>query len=78
MFWFLFRWLFWQPRYRYRIVVGHSFASADEAARSAELQTNNLGGEAIAIAADGLCCGGGELGPTVGRAEWDVYVLVRH
>ena len=56
MFWFFFRWLFWRPRYRYQIVVGKSFASADEAAASAQLKTNAAGGEAIAIAADALCC----------------------
>src|SRR5438876_1097542 len=56
MFWFFFRWLFWRPRYTYEIVVGKSFASADEAARSAQLKTNAAGGEAIGIAADALCC----------------------
>jgi hypothetical protein len=72
MLWRLFRWLFWRPRYTYQIVVGKSHASADEAAKNAELQINNSGGEAIGIAADGMCCQAEK-----GGVEWDVYVLVR-
>jgi hypothetical protein len=56
MLWFFFRWLFWRPRFSYEIVVGTSHASAEEAARSAQLKTNAAGGEAIGIAADALCC----------------------
>ena len=92
MLWFLFRWLFWRPRYTYEIVVGTSFASAHEAAKSAELKTNSAGGEAISIAADAMCCAipaapGGEgdkggaasisFAPQPGTVEWDVYVLIR-
>jgi hypothetical protein len=57
-------------------MVGKSHASADEAAKNAELQVNNSGGEAIGIAAGEMCCTNGpESGP--GGAEWDVYVLIR-
>ena len=65
-------WLLWKPRYE--IVSAQSFASAEEAARSAQIKVNATLGEAIAIAADAICCGG-ENRTTV---EWDVYVLMKH
>ena len=76
----------------YEIVVGSSFASAEEAAKSAQIKVNASTGEVIGIAADAMCCcgqgvpkgpeskGGAALVVT-GRpcsAEWDVYVLIRH
>ncbi len=75
MLWRLFRFLFWRPRYSYSVVVGKSHASADEAAKSAELQTQNSGGEAIGIAASAMCCSKEE--QAAGGAEWDVYILIR-
>jgi hypothetical protein len=75
MLWKLLRFLFWRPRYVYSVVVGKSHASADEAAKSAELQVQNSGGEAVGIAASAMCCAKGEQG--AGTAEWDVYVLIR-
>ncbi len=52
-FWY---WIFWWIRRRYQIVVGTSFATAEEAARSAELKPNAAGGRAIGIAADAIVC----------------------
>lgn len=69
------RWLFWRPRYSYSVIVGKSHASADEAAKNAELQVQNSGGEAVGIAASAMCCAKEE--GAVDGAEWDVYVLVR-
>ena len=48
--WRLWRWLV-RPQYRYSIVVGTSHASAEEAARDAQLKVNAQAGEAIGIAA---------------------------
>jgi hypothetical protein len=41
---------------KYEIVVGKSFASAQEAARSAQVQVNKGKGKAIGIAADAIVC----------------------
>jgi len=41
---------------KYEIVVGRSFASAQEAARSAQVQVNKSKGKAIGIAADAIVC----------------------
>jgi hypothetical protein len=63
-------WWFWP---RYRIAVGTSFATPQEAARSAELQIR--GGEAIGIASAAICCdleGGG-----TGSQQWAVFVLIK-
>lgn len=65
-------WLIWKPSYE--IVSSQSFASAEEAAKSAQIQTNSAGGEAIGIAADAICCGGEQKN----RVEWNVYVLIKH
>lgn len=76
MLWWLFRWLFWQPQYRYDIAIGTSHASAEEAAASAKIHAGTLGGEWVALAADALCCAPTEEAPQ-GGVEWDVYILVR-
>jgi hypothetical protein len=91
MLWWFWRWVFWRPQFSYQIVVGTSHASADEAAKNAELKTNNSGGEAIGIAADAMCCTGrtaglgdeSAVGPGVITGarpgiEWNVYVLIRN
>jgi hypothetical protein len=49
-------WIFWWTNRSYQIVVGTSFASAEEAARSAEFKTNAAAGRAIGIAADAIVC----------------------
>ena len=74
MFWWLWRFVFWWPRYTYNIVVGTSHASAEEAERSALINAQRAGGEIVGIAASAMCCGGEEGGP---GAEWDVYLLLR-
>ena len=52
------RWLFWWRSHSYEIILGQSFASAEEAARSAQLKLNAAGGKAIGISADAMvCCG---------------------
>ena len=74
MFW---RWLAWWFSRRppaYTILVGRSFASAAEAAASAQVQLNASPGWPIGIAASALCCEDPEGTRTV---EWDVYVLLR-
>ncbi len=50
------RWIFFWMKPIYSIVSVHSFASADEAAKNAELRTNSTPGRAIGIAADALVC----------------------
>lgn len=77
--------------YRYEILVGTSYASADEAARAAQVKLNAQPGIAVGIAADAMCCSsqgshgddaeGGARGVVVARQnpglEFNVYVLVR-
>ncbi len=79
-------------KHKYEIVVGKSYATAEAAAKSAQLKANASGGEVIGIAADAMCCGGrgvragleseGGVAPGIpgrpGTVEWDVYVPVRH
>lgn len=78
MLWWLFRWVFWYPRYRTQIFLGTSHASADDAMSSALVKAKASGGEIIAIAADAMCCGFNLDDPQgKGGAEWDVYLLVR-
>jgi hypothetical protein len=74
MFWWLWRFLFWWPRYIYNIVVGTSHSSAEEAERSALINAQRAGGEIVGIAASAICFGGENCGP---GAEWDVYLLLR-
>ena len=50
------RWFFFWMKPSYQIITAHSFASAEEAARNAQIQTNNAPGRAIGIAADALVC----------------------
>ncbi len=50
------RWIFWWWPRSYEIVLGTSFATAEEAAKSAQLKTNAAGGRAIGIAADAIVC----------------------
>jgi hypothetical protein len=45
----------WWPR-TYEIVLGTSFATAEEAARSAQIKANAANGRAIGIAADAIVC----------------------
>jgi len=47
---------FWWIKPVYKIEVGTSFASAEEAARSAEIKANGAGGFAVDIAADAIVC----------------------
>ena len=75
MLWRFFRFFFWRPRYTYSILTGTSHASSQEAARNAELQVQNSGGEAIGIAADAMCCSKDD--SAGGGAQWDVHVLIR-
>jgi len=49
-------WIFWWLKPSYEIVVGQSFASAEEAAKSAQLKTNASRGRVIGIAADAIVC----------------------
>ncbi|QUD88530.1 hypothetical protein [Phenylobacterium montanum] len=49
-------WIFWWLKPSYEIVLGQDFASAESAARSAQLKVNAAGGHAIGIAADALVC----------------------
>jgi hypothetical protein len=50
------RWIFWWMKPSYEIVVGQSFATAEEAAKSAQIKTNASGGRVIGIAADAMVC----------------------
>jgi hypothetical protein len=52
----LWQWFLWWSTPSYQILVGQSFASAEAAAKSAELKINSSGGRAIGIAADALIC----------------------
>jgi hypothetical protein len=74
MFWW-FRKLFWWPQWKYEMVVGTSFASAEEAMRNAMLAAQKAGGDPISIAADAMCCSDPDGGQS--RAEWNVYILLR-
>jgi hypothetical protein len=68
---------------QYKIIVGVSHASANEAAKSAELQLNNLAikNAVIGIAASSMCCVNGSnsegSGTLRGGTEWDNYILVQ-
>jgi len=58
----------------YAILVGRSYASAQEAAAAAAVLVAGSGAQALGIAASAVCCPG-EDGTM--RVEWDVYVLIR-
>jgi hypothetical protein len=70
--------------YEYKIVVGSSFATGDEAAKEAELKVNNLtneGWEAISIGGGGRAMGISatrEIEISGGSQVVDVFVLMRH
>ena len=49
-------WFLWWLQPTYEIVLGQSFATAEDAAMQAQLKTNSAGGTAIGIAASALVC----------------------